>query len=65
MGWLEEDRTTGLLRKNEEKREGKMVVQRAGGHGTGGSAPLTVDSLYFTEALPDIPRTWCSVRRLG
>lgn len=22
-------------------------------------------SLYFAEVLPDIPRTWCSVRRLG
>lgn len=33
--------------------------------GATGSAALTVDSLYFTQVLPDIPRAWCSVMRLG
>ena len=62
----ERERSGISPKARKEKRRRGMVVQRAGGHdGTRGSAPLAVDSLYFTEALPDIPRTWCSVRRLG
>jgi len=53
--------------KNElEKREKRTIIGLSSGFGKRerirGTYPT---SLYFAEVLPDIPRTWCSVRRLG